>query len=118
FTARSAGGFSIWNLKIADGAKPQEVLPAGLALPRDLAIDKSGRSLSYSLGTMSSSLYSLNVTTGESKALIDDRSFRNTLPMCSPAGDRVSYLVQRMGQPGNIWIMNPDGTNPTRLTQN
>jgi Tol biopolymer transport system component/DNA-binding winged helix-turn-helix (wHTH) protein len=119
FAARSAGaGFSIWNLKVADGANPQEVLTAGLALPRDLSIDRKGRSISYSLGTMSSSLYSLDLMKGESKALVDDRSFRNTLPMFSPAGDRVAYLVQRLGQPGNIWIMNPDGSNPTRLTQN
>jgi Tol biopolymer transport system component len=119
FVARSAGaGYSIWNLKVADDAKPQEVLPAGLALPRDLAIDRGGRHLSYSLGTMSSNLHSLNLKDGASRALIDDRSFRNTLPVFSPQGDRVAYLVQRLGLPGNIWVMNPDGGNPTRLTQN
>jgi Tol biopolymer transport system component len=119
FAARSqAAGYSIWKLSAADDSAPQEVLPTGLALPRDLSIDRSGGHLSYSLATMSSSLQSLDLNRGESKALVDDRSFRNSLPRFSPAGDRVAYLVQRIGQPGNIWLINPDGSNPTRLTQN
>jgi Tol biopolymer transport system component/DNA-binding winged helix-turn-helix (wHTH) protein len=118
FVAPAAdGGLSIWKSNVS-GGEPQEVLHSGFAFPRELAIDKSGHRLSYTLQSMTSNLYSLDLKTGDSKVLVDDRSFRNTLPMFSPAGDRVAYLVQRFGSPGNIWTMDPDGGNRTRLTQN
>ena len=119
FTARAAGGgFSIWKTNVSGSQAPQEVLPAGMTFPRELAIDKNGRRLSYALQTMTSNIHSIDPETGASKVLIDDRSFRNTLPMYSPTVDRIAYLVQRQGMPGNVWIMDSDGGNRTRLTQN
>jgi Tol biopolymer transport system component/DNA-binding winged helix-turn-helix (wHTH) protein len=119
FVAATPGGNgnSIWRLQVGRG-EPDEVMPVGLALPRDLAIDRNGRRLAYSLQVMSSNIYSLNAEDGTARPLVDDRSFRNTLPLFSPDGERIAYLVQRFGMPGNIWLMDSTGANPTRLSQN
>ena len=43
----------------------------------------------------------------------------NTQPAWSPDGTRIAFVSNRAGsRRGEIWVMNADGTNPVRLTEN
>ena len=116
YVSVSEAGFGVWRQPLPQGPAA-EVLPLGFNYPQDLAFDRSGGRLAYSLTSILSNLYSVDANGSEPKPFVVDRSFRNTVPVFSPDGDRIAYLARRAGRPGSVWTIGAGGGEPTRLTQ-
>ena len=107
--------FGLCRTNAATG-ESTEIQWTGMSAPRDLSVSRDGRSLAYTVTTMTSNLWSLPVTAdgqvqGEASQLMQDTSVRNTLPAISPDGRRVAYHARRRGAQGDIFVQNPDGTS-------
>ena len=46
----------------------------------------------------------------------EDNPVENSEPAWSPDGSKIAFRSVRGGQPGGIWVMNSDGSDPTQLT--
>lgn len=94
---------------------------AGVPGVRGLSMSPDGRRLAFAGVTLDSQIWSQPVDAagraiGAPRALMDDTSQRNSLPVVSPDGARVAYMSARQGEAPNVWLMNADGTQPVQLT--
>jgi Tol biopolymer transport system component/DNA-binding winged helix-turn-helix (wHTH) protein len=100
----------------------REVIPVpGVPGVRGLSIAPDGSRLAFAGLGLNSQIWSQPVArdgtpTGPAKALTDDRSRRNSLPVISPDGARLAYMSSRQGERANVWMMGVDGSNPIQLT--
>ena len=62
-------------------------------------------------------IYTLNVDTGERKQLTQDRP-TDEWPTWSPDGQRIAFVSTRDSAQGEIYVMNADGSDIRRLTDN
>jgi Tol biopolymer transport system component len=53
---------------------------------------------------------------GEPRALTEDTSRRNSLPVVSPDGTKVAYMSTRTGTPPHVWVMDVDGGNHIQVS--
>jgi TolB protein len=80
-----------------------------------------GKKVAFSSQSFTSDIWSVpvspssNETPGNPLPLFQDRSLRKTNPVFSPDGKRIAFGVWRLGQPGNVWLMDADGKNPAQL---
>ena len=99
---------------------PIEVRSTGPSRIKRLTVSADGKKLAYTpLSTISNLWFILlrdNEGAGSPVALMHDSSYRNSNPNYSPDGKRIAYHVSRVGGSGDIWLIDPDGKNPTQLT--
>jgi Tol biopolymer transport system component len=62
-------------------------------------------------------IYTLDVETGERTQLTQDRA-SNEGPTWSPDGQRIAFVSTRDNAQGEIYVMNADGSDVRRLTDN
>jgi len=126
-TIYSAGGDAFISRLPFDPATgqvngPREIIPVpGVPGVRGLSISPDGSRLAFAGLALNSQIWAQPVArdgtpAGPAKALTDDRSRRNSLPVISPDGARLAYMSSRQGEPANVWMMNVDGSNPVQLT--
>ncbi|HYB94768.1 MAG TPA: hypothetical protein VEC39_07330 [Vicinamibacterales bacterium] len=60
-------------------------------------------------------LFALDLGSGRVTQLTSGRNHHDQHPKWSPDGSRISFISSRAGS-FDIWVMNADGTNPTRIT--
>jgi Tol biopolymer transport system component len=83
---------------------------------RELAISNQGKKLAYAATSTVSNLWQVR-RDGESKALINERTFRVSVPVFSPTGDKIAYVLRRRGQWADIFVSDADGSNSFQLTK-
>jgi Tol biopolymer transport system component len=60
-------------------------------------------------------LYEMPISGGEAKKITSGMAF-NAQPSFSPDGTKIAFISDRGGAE-NVWIANPDGSNPVQLSQ-
>jgi Tol biopolymer transport system component/DNA-binding winged helix-turn-helix (wHTH) protein len=83
---------------------------------RELAISNQGKKLAYAATSTVSNLWQVR-RDGESKALVNERTFRLSSPVFSPTGDKIAYMLRRRGQYADIYVSDADGSNSFQLTK-
>jgi Tol biopolymer transport system component len=100
----------------------REVIPVpGVPGIRGLSISADGRHLAFAGPALNSHIWAQPVTPagipqGEPRALTDDTSRRNSLPVVSPDGTRVAYMSTRTGTAPHVWVMDVDGRNRLQVS--
>ena len=61
-------------------------------------------------------LYTLDLRTGVVRALTQGRDFRDESPRWSPDGSRIAFSSTRAGANHDLYVMDADGRNVTRVT--
>lgn len=95
---------------------PQLVTAIDFVAYRELAISAQGKKLAYAATTMVSNLWQVTMS-GDSKPLINERTFRVSVPVFSPGGDKIAYLLRRRGEWADIFASDADGSNSVQLTK-
>jgi Tol biopolymer transport system component len=123
----ASGNFRLWKVPLSPGAgspagEPLEVAHTGVALARHLTIAPDGKRIAYSALTMTNHLGSVPISpasheaTGPPVLLTQDTSYRKLMQTFSPDGRQTAYSVWRLGNDGEIWVMDADGRNPRPVT--
>ena len=118
--------FGLSKMRISETGEPVgvpiEVRSTGPSRIKRLTVSADGKKLAYTPLSTISNLWSVpmrdNQGAGPPVALIQDSSYRNSNPIYSPDGKRIAYHVSRVGGRADIWLIDPDGKNPTQLTTN
>ena len=101
---------------------PREIIPVpGVPGVRGLSISPDGSRVAFAGLGLNSQIWSQRIArdgapAGPGKALTDDRSRHNSLPVISPDGARLAYMSSRQGERANVWMMDVDGSHPVQLT--
>ncbi|WP_321478342.1 winged helix-turn-helix domain-containing protein [uncultured Paludibaculum sp.] len=114
------GALNLYRVGLEDDrtvAEAQRLAPMmAAAIPRDLAASRDGKTLAVTLSNMTTALCEIPEAGGEEKVLLRDNSFRNSFPAFSPDGRKIAFYSRRFGDPGDFWVMDADGRNPTQVT--
>jgi len=97
-------------------SEPQLITAIDFVSYRELAISAQGKRLAYAATTTVSNLWQV-MRNGDTKALINERTFRVSVPVFSPNGERIAYALRRRGEWADIFASNADGSNPIQLTK-
>ncbi|MEP7341176.1 MAG: winged helix-turn-helix domain-containing protein [Acidobacteriota bacterium] len=126
YFSSASGNFRLWQIPLNAAGQPAEpaveLANTGNALLRHLSIAPDGKRLAYSSLTASSEIGSVMISpatqqaTGASVLLTQDTNFRKTAQAFSPDGATIAYSVWRLGEDGEVWLMNADGGNARQLT--
>jgi Tol biopolymer transport system component/DNA-binding winged helix-turn-helix (wHTH) protein len=93
----------------------REVIPVpGVPGVRGVSVSPDGRRLAFAGPALNSHIWAQPVTPdgipkGEPRALTDDTSRRNSLPVVSPDGTRVAYMSTRTGTAPHVWVLEVEG---------
>jgi len=91
-------------------------------MPRELSVSSDGTRLVFGMGSLKTSLHTLRIrpetgaAMGAPDELVKNTSFRNSFPVFSPDGARIAFFSRPMGDAGNYWVMNADGSNVSQLS--
>ena len=119
--------FGIWRLPLtANGeqaaAQPVEVVRTGPAIPRELAISADGKRLAYTASSQVSQIWRLPMRgtspSGDPAPLFRDTVLRTSFPVYSPDATKIAFNARVYGSPGEIYVMNSDGSGAAPLTNN
>jgi Tol biopolymer transport system component/DNA-binding winged helix-turn-helix (wHTH) protein len=127
FWTTGAGNFQLWRSRISlttgqSLGEPEEIANTGAALARYLTIAPDGKRLAYSSLVMANNIGSVAVSpqtgaaVGEPILLTQDTNRRKTAPNFSPDGSTIVYSMWKAGAPGELWLMDADGSNARQLT--
>lgn len=119
--------FAIWKLPVSADTgealgEPEVVRNTEPRLYKYLAVSRNGDKLAFSSLTMSDNLWSLPISprssepTGLPTALTNDTNLRKAIPVFSPEGDRIAYIVSALGRRTDVWMIDSDGKNPRQVT--
>jgi Tol biopolymer transport system component len=116
-------GDGVWQSRLAAGrtSRPEILIPASGALPRDLALSNDGTRIAVSQhiganGIWSVSLDASGAPSGPPKAIVQDRSLRHSEVAFSADGTKIAYSSAKLGGEWAIYVANPDGTSPEQFT--
>ncbi len=117
--------YTILRMRLARGAKtlerpPEPLLPPGPEVLRHLAISRDGRRLLWTRLTSASALVALpldsqGLPAGEPRFLTQLEG-RHSWPVFSRDGKCLAFGKTAPGENQDVWMMDADGKNPTRLT--
>jgi len=107
----SAGG-ALWRVRANGDATPERLELAASATNPSTARSQDRLAFVRSVGSMD--LYRIQL--GESPTPLVESTFPDTHPQYSPDGRRIAFESGRAGKQ-EIWLVDADGSNPTRLTR-
>lgn len=119
--------YGLWRIPIAPDTgerlgEPVEVQNTGTQIIKNLSISADGTKIAYGSQSLTSDIWSIPLSPQTSEAagnavpLMQDRSARKANPSISPDGKKITFGVWRAGAPGNVWLMDADGKNPSPIT--
>lgn len=95
------------------GAQPLAIAPFPSGLSGTLVFQSDARSSTNPSGR--NKIYTIDLSTGSITALTRDGDWHDEQPRWSPGGDRIAFRSNRSGS-FNLYVMNADGSNVTRIT--
>jgi Tol biopolymer transport system component len=101
---------------------PREMIPVpGVAGVRGLSLSPDGTRVIFAGLSLDSQIWMMPVAAdgasrGPARAVTNDTSRRNSLPVSSPDGTKIAYMSIRRGELPNVWVMNADGSNAIQVT--
>ncbi len=127
FSGGTGEGWALWRLRVS----PQTGEPVGEAvvikdtgatLYKHLRISADGKKIACAALQFINNLSSIPVTPGAGEAkgspirLTQDTNYRKLLPVFSPDGQKIAFVLLRIGAKADVWVMDADGKNQTQLT--
>jgi Tol biopolymer transport system component len=110
-----AGFNGVYYLDLAAGAKPVELIRTRQAVPARISLSRDGKSLAFTRMVNASQIWITDTDGKEPRSLYQDLVVRARIPNFSPDGTRINYQVQSDDATLGVWLMNADGSNPTRV---
>jgi len=118
FSSSRGGTLNIWKMSVASGEA--RLITAGVGEDAEIDLAHDGTRLVFST-------YRANVNLGDARLqgpslpalrwLTSDSARGEAYPRYSPDGRHIAYFTTRLGaERESIWVMDEDGGNPTRLT--
>lgn len=107
-----AADFDPASLTIGESARP---VVAGTRRLADPDLSPQGDRIVYRTEGAQQDLYVADVAGGNEQQITNDLA-KDWAPRWSPDGTRIAYYSNSSGD-YEIWLVNPDGTNPTLLTR-
>jgi Tol biopolymer transport system component/DNA-binding winged helix-turn-helix (wHTH) protein len=121
----ATGGPFVIRVPVASGRRTgahEAIGTPGLAGVRHLAMSADGRRLALTSLSLSSNLWTVDVSAGSGEAagtprpLTDDTSRRKTTPAWSPDGRWIAYTGSRGGPGSDIFVMSPADAHSVPVT--
>ncbi|HXD34913.1 MAG TPA: protein kinase [Pyrinomonadaceae bacterium] len=118
----------VWSMALSKDSgeplgDPVQLVPAtGNGRMRSLTISADGKKLAFNPLISNSNIWSVRLSESNQGAgppvqLTQNRNFRTGLPNFSPDGREIAYASWPTGaRLPDIWVMDPNGKNPTQLT--
>ena len=107
----------LWKVQATGGA-PSFLAAGGMQI-ENISVAREGRRLAYAQANREENIWSIvfNDSTGEPSVptRLISSSRTDNFPEPSPDGRHMAFVSDRSGHP-QIWISDPDGTNPVQLT--
>ena len=113
-SSQRAGSLTLWKVA-AVGGNPEPVL-MGAGEDTDPEFSRDGRKLLYAHTRASFSLTILNLSTRDSREVIEHRD-QVVGPSFSPSGDRISYFSHQNDGEIHLFTIHPDGSNVVQVTR-
>ena len=105
----------LWRIPVRTKGTPQP-LPSIGTLGQHLAISPSGDRLVYSNFSWEGDICEVGLSGRKVPARLISSTANELGPQYSPDGKRIAFLSNRSGHLA-VWISEPDGTNPSLLTE-
>ena len=110
FSAISTKGFGLYSVPASGTGPPTELWSTGKEAPTALALSRDGKRLFFTRNRTVSQIWQTGTDSSPAKALYQDEVVRAKLPIYSPDGKRLAYLVQLENNNQDLWVMNADGS--------
>jgi Tol biopolymer transport system component/DNA-binding winged helix-turn-helix (wHTH) protein len=113
----------VWQARLAGdrASRPEILIPASGAAPRDLALSADGTQIAVTQQIGANSVWSVSLNAaglpaGPPKPIVQDRSLRHANVGFSADGSKIAYWSANLGGDWEIYVANPDGSSPEQLT--
>jgi serine/threonine protein kinase len=113
FGAMTRDGFGIYAVPLAGSAAAVALYRTGEDIPAGISVSRDSKRLFFTRMRSVSQIWQNGTEASPAKALYQDEVLRAKLPVYSPDGKRLAYLVQPQNSVQDLWIMNADGSNAT-----
>jgi len=113
FGAMAKDGFGIYSVPLSGNTPAAAIYKTGKDVPTGIAISRDGKRLFFTRMRTVSQIWQSGTDGSPAKALYQDEVVRAKLPVYSPDGKRLAYLVQPQNATQDLWMMNADGSNAT-----
>jgi Tol biopolymer transport system component/tRNA A-37 threonylcarbamoyl transferase component Bud32 len=113
FGAMASDGFAIYSAPLAGNSAPLPLFRTGKDVPSSITISRDGKRLYFTRLRNVSQVWQTGADGSPSKALYQDDVVRAKLPVYSPDGKRLAYVVQPQNNTQDVWMINADGANAT-----
>jgi Tol biopolymer transport system component len=116
-------GDGVWQSRLVGerASRPEILIPASGALPRDLTLSGDGTRIAVSQHIGANSIWSVSldaagVPAGSPKPIVQDRSLRHSDVTFSADGSKIAYSSAKLGGEWAIYVANSDGSSPEQFT--
>jgi len=115
FGAAAKDGFGIYSVPLSGNTPAAAIYKTGKDVPGGIAISRDGKRLFFTGMRTVSQIWQTATDANPAKALYQDEVVRAKLPVYSPDGQHIAYLVQTQNSIQDLWMMNADGSNATPI---
>ncbi|MGO9257668.1 MAG: protein kinase domain-containing protein [Bryobacteraceae bacterium] len=113
FGAMAADGFGVYSVPLSGDTPAVALYRTGKDVPGGIAVSRDGKRLFFTRVRAISQIWQTGTGASPAMALYQDEVVRAKLPVYSPDGKRLAYVVQPQNATQDLWMMNSDGSNAT-----
>ncbi len=111
FSAMDDQGFGIFAVAVSRNEPARLIYRTGKQIPSALSLARNSGRLFFTLTKSLSQIWETGAGDNPAKALYQDDVMRAKLPVWSPDGKHLVYVVQPENSRQDVWIMDADGSN-------